>query len=94
MTKLEVALLQLATAAKAFDQACSESYRSLKRSDSPFCSGKAQLALQDTVRDFCQTQIFSAGQARAITGAFSAWRPPTVRPVESRPLTGRSGGAA
>jgi len=94
MTKLEVAILQLAAAADEFDKACSESYRAFKRSDNPFASGKAQLALQDTVRDFCQTKIFSAGQARAITGAFSAWRPPQIRPVESMPLTGRSGGAA
>jgi hypothetical protein len=94
MTKLEIAILQLAQAADEFDKACTEAYQSHKKSASPFASGKSQLALQDTVRNFCQTKIFSAGQARAITGAFSAWRPPQIRPVESRPFAGRSGGAA
>lgn len=95
MSKLEVAILKLAKAADDFDRACSEVYQSYKsQGSSALYSGRAQIYLQDDVRQVVSDKVLTAGQARAIQGAFSGWRPPQVRPVQSLPFAGRSGGAA
>ena len=94
MSKLEDSIMKLAAAATEFDETCTQVYKFHKKSDSPFASGKAQIVLQDTVRNFCQQQIFSAGQTRAITGALSGWQPPHVRSGQSLSLTDLAGGEA
>jgi hypothetical protein len=95
MSKLEVAILKLAQAADEFDRACTEVYKTYKSQGSTaLYSGKAQIYLQDDVRKVVSDKVLTAGQARAIQGAFSGWRPPQVSPVRSLPLAGRSGGAA
>jgi hypothetical protein len=93
-SKLESAMNRLAEAAEDFNTACTEVYQAYKGLSNAVHSGRPQVYLQDDVQQLVASKYLTVVQARAISGAFSGWRPPKPAPVRSVPVTGRSGGAA
>ncbi|BFM38916.1 hypothetical protein [Synechocystis sp. LKSZ1] len=95
MSKLEQSIEALAAAAQAFDEALTEEYKAMKRHNRPTAPGASpEVRLYDRIESLLGGSVYSKVQWRAIHGARAGWHPPQVRPVQSLPLTGRSGGVA
>jgi uncharacterized protein YdiU (UPF0061 family) len=95
MNRLRQAITGLAEAAQEFDSACTEHWQTLRKQRAGQGSQfTAEAQLIDLMRVLLNNRQFTLPQARAISGAWSGWRPPTKQKTYSMPISGKSGGAA